>query len=261
MNKKNVENKAISANQADTKIMDKSERLSIEDGESFSLKVSLADKVADYLREAIFRGKIAPGEQLREVPLSQALGISRGPIRDAFSRLEREGLVTIPRNGRTIVARLTREDFDEVYSLRLGLERVAMQYAIRNGTPADLIEMQRMVDVMVAQVDTQLDEKDAADLDLEFHDLIYQASRHKRLQSVWTDLRPQIYIFLLSRNVADSDFRVQMVRHQEIVDVIRSGDEIRAMECIEKHIQFAYNRIIKIYPTDAGQRGGQASDE
>src|SRR3954470_22686679 len=164
--KKPVENNDVALNNAASqmKFVDKSEKLTLEDGELFSLKVSLADKAADYLREAIFRGKIAPGEQLREVPLSQALGISRGPIRDAFSRLEREGLVTIPRNGRTIVARLTREDFDEVYSLRLGLERVAMQYAIRNGTPADLDEMQRMVDVMVAQVETQLNEKEAADL-------------------------------------------------------------------------------------------------
>src|SRR6185436_11388533 len=119
-------------------------------------------------------------------------------------------------------------------------------------TAADLDEMQRMVDAMVVSVETELNEKDAADMDLEFHDVVYQASRHKRLQSVWADLRPQIYIFLLSRNVADSDFRVSMVRHQEIVDVIRAGDEVKAMECIERHIQFAYNRIIKIYPQADG---------
>lgn len=243
MKKSNVGNDGAAA----MKFIEKGDRLLGDEGDLLSLKVSLADRVADYLREAIFRGKIAPGEQLREVPLSQALGISRGPIRDAFSRLEREGLVTIPRNGRTIVARLEREDFDEVYSLRLGLERVAMQYAIRNALPADLDEMQRVVNVMIDQVDKDITEKDAADLDLQFHDIIYQASRHKRLQSVWADLRPQIYIFLLSRNVADSDFRVQMVRHQEIVDVIRSGNEAEAMKCIENHIQFAYNRIIKIY--------------
>jgi len=218
-----------------------------DDGILPSLKVSLADKVADYLREAIFRGKIAPGEQLREVPLSKVMGISRGPIRDAMNRLEREGLVTIPRNGRTIVARLTQEDFDEVYSLRLGLERVAMQYAIRNATPADLGEMQQIVNVMVEAVNRGISEKDAADLDLHFHDVLYQASCHKRLQSVWADLRPQIYIFLLSRNVADSDFRIQMTRHQEIVDVIRAKDEAQALQVIETHLQVAYNRISKTY--------------
>lgn len=215
-----------------------------------TLKMSLADRVADYLREAIFMGKIAPGEQLREVPLSKMLGISRGPIREALQKLEREGLVTIPRNGRTIVARLTREDFDEVYSLRVGLERVAMQYAIRNATPADLDEMQRLVDVMIERVNEGISEKDAADLDLQFHDVLYQASHHKRLQSVWSDLRPQIYIFLLSRNVADSDFRIQLDRHQEIVNVIREKNVEQALAVIETHLQVAYTRIIKTYEFD-----------
>jgi DNA-binding GntR family transcriptional regulator len=213
------------------------------------LKVSLSDKVTDYLRDAIFRGKLSPGEQLREMQLSQWLGVSRGPIRDALKQLEREGLVMIPSNGRTLVARLTREDFDEVYSLRLGLERVAMQYAIRNGTEADLNDMQDVVRTMVDQVSEGITAKHGADLDLQFHDLLYRASRHKRLQACWADLRPQIYVFLLSRNVADEDFRTQMSRHQEIVDVIRARDEEKAIECINNHIATAYNRIIKTYET------------
>jgi DNA-binding GntR family transcriptional regulator len=242
-----------SSNEDEIQFSQRGDVLHSDDVAPPSLKVSLANRVADYLRDAIFRGKIAPGEQLREVPLSNMLGISRGPIRDALSRLEREGLVTIPSNGRTIVARLTREDFDEVYSLRLGLERVAMQYAIRNATASDMDEMQRVVDMMVARVNEGINEKDAADLDLQFHDVVYQASHHKRLQSVWTDLRPQIYIFLLSRNVADSDFRIQMERHQEIVDVIRARDVERAMAVIETHLQVAYTRIIRTYESETEQ--------
>lgn len=219
-------------------------------GLSAPLKVSLADKVTDYLRDAIFRGKLSPGEQLREIQLSEWLSVSRGPIREALRQLEREGLVIIPSNGRTIVARLTREDFDEVYSLRLGLERVAMQYAIRNATQSDLDEMQQVVQNMIRQVNAGITEKHAADLDLQFHDLLYRSSRHKRLQACWADLRPQIYIFLLSRNVADQDFRTQMIGHQEIIDVIRERDEDKAIECINKHIAIAYNRIVKTYETE-----------
>jgi DNA-binding GntR family transcriptional regulator len=218
-------------------------------GLSSPLKVSLADKVTDYLRDAIFRGKLSPGEQLREIQLSEWLSVSRGPIREALRQLEREGLVVIPSNGRTIVARLAREDFDEVYSLRLGLERVAMQYAIRNATQVDLDDMRHVVHTMVRQVNAGITEKHAADLDLQFHDLLYRASRHKRLQSCWADLRPQIYIFLLSRNVADQDFRAQMIGHQEIIDVIRERNEDKAIECINKHIAIAYNRIVKTYET------------
>lgn len=175
------------------------------------------------------------------------MGVSRGPIREALGQLEREGLVIIPRNGRTTVARLTKDDFDEVYSLRTGLERVAVQYAIRNATDADLDGMQQIVDTMVRKVKTGLTEKEAADLDLHFHDVLYQASAHKRLQACWADLRPQIYIFLLSRNVADPDFRTQIIHHQDIVDLIRARDEAGAIQCIEDHIRVAYNRIIKIY--------------
>jgi DNA-binding GntR family transcriptional regulator len=220
-----------------------------EAGLASPLKVSLADKVVDHLRDAIFRGKLSPGEQLREMQLSQWLGVSRGPIRDALKQLEREGLVIIPSNGRTIVARLTREDFDEVYSLRLGLEQVAMQYAIRNATEADIKEMQDVVHDMISQVNAGISAKQGADLDLHFHDLLYRASRHKRLQACWADLRPQIYIFLLSRNVADQDFRTQMIGHQELVDVIRARDEDQAIQVINKHIAIAYTRIIKTYET------------
>jgi DNA-binding GntR family transcriptional regulator len=53
----------------------------------------LADEVADRIRDAIFDGGYAPGSQLREVELAQVLGVSRGPVREALLRLEREGLV------------------------------------------------------------------------------------------------------------------------------------------------------------------------
>src|SRR5258706_8546887 len=103
---------------------------------------SLADKVVDQIREAIFRGQFAAGEQLRETMLADFFHVSRGPIREALTKLEREGLVMMRPNRTAIVARLTRQDFEEVYSLRLALERLAMRDAIRAATPADLDEMQ-----------------------------------------------------------------------------------------------------------------------
>jgi DNA-binding GntR family transcriptional regulator len=210
---------------------------------------SLADKVVEQLREAILNGQFAPGEQLRETMLAEFFHVSRGPIREVLTQLEREGLVMMRPNRTAVVARLTRQDFEEVYSLRLALERLAVQYTIRNASPADVDGMQQVVQTMNDRVRDGINEKDAADLDLHFHDLLYQASRHKRLQACWADLRPQIYVFLLSRNVADPDFGVQMVLHQSIVTTLRSGDENQAVQCIEQHIQAAYDRIIKSYST------------
>ena len=86
----------------------------------------LADEVADRIRDAIFSGAYAPGEQLREVELSEALDVSRGPVREALFRLEREGLVHTAWHRGATVTTLASEDVAEISSLRAALERLAV---------------------------------------------------------------------------------------------------------------------------------------
>src|SRR5262245_56805154 len=89
-----------------------------------AVKRSLADDVVDRLRDAIFRGRFKPGEPLREEQLAAMLDVSRGPVREALVQLEREGLVLVRRHRGATVARLSRGDLEDVYSLRLALERL-----------------------------------------------------------------------------------------------------------------------------------------
>ena len=215
-------------------------------------KRTLTEDVTERLREAILRSHFAPGQHLSEELLARTLAVSRGPIREALLQLEREGLVLSQANGRTIVARLSRKDLDEVYSLRLALERVAVEYAIHNAQEQDFAGLQAMVDSMEQAAARGMSEQEAADLDIGFHDLLYQAAHHDRLNDVWANLRSQVYVFLLSRNVANPDFREQiMVRgHAEIVDALRRRDTERAIEQIEAHLRAAYERIVKNYPPD-----------
>ena len=88
--------------------------------------------------------------------------------------------------------------------------------------------MQAVVDDLAAHIQQGINEQEAAELDLRFHDVLYRASGHQRLLNFWTSLRPQIYVFLLSRNVANPDFRDSVVRgHQDILHAIRDHDEDR----------------------------------
>src|SRR6476661_6655129 len=87
---------------------------------------SLADDIAERLRAAILAGHFDPGERLGEEKLAQKMNVSRGPIREAFVRLEREGLVVTRRNRGAFVAQLTREDLEELYTLRRALEPLAL---------------------------------------------------------------------------------------------------------------------------------------
>ena len=174
--------------------------------------------------------------------------MSRGPIREALTRLEHEGLVINRPNGRAFVARLSRDDLDEVYTLRRVLESLAVACACQKATPADLAEMQAILDDMRTRIEQGISEQEAAELDLRFHDVLYRSSGNQRLLTFWTTLRPQIYIFLLSRNVANSDFRESVVRgHRDILDAISDRDAARAQAVIEGHLGFAYSRVIGSY--------------
>ena len=213
-----------------------------------TVKRSLADDVVDRLRDAILHGGLKPGEPLREEQLAASLDVSRGPVREALVQLEREGLVIVRRHRGATVARLSRADVEEVYSLRLALERLAAQRAVRYATEEDFAAMEAVLRAFDDVLSHNPSEKEVADLDVRFHDLIYRAAHHQRLYDCWSNLRAQIYIFLLSRNVANPDFRVVTVRsHQDLLDILRTRDEARAVQEIEAHMLGAYERVIQIY--------------
>src|SRR6202012_4058945 len=103
-----------------------------------AVRTSLGDVVAERLREAIMNSELEPGQHLREEQISESLDVSRGPVRDAFLILEREGLVTLSRHRGATVVELMLEDLGEVYSLRSALESLAVRLAIRRHEPADI---------------------------------------------------------------------------------------------------------------------------
>ena len=206
----------------------------------------LAEDVATRLRTAILKGHFSPGERLREERLAQALDVSRGPVREALAQLERQGLVVINRNRGAIVAQLAREDLDELYTLRLALEVLAVERAARfaDATLDQLFDA--VISKMVSTFERGMTEAEAAELDLELHDLIYAAANHRRLQETWATIRPQIHILLLNRNVAHGDFREMLITsHQDLVGAIHNRDEVAAVTFIREHLAGSYERVVR----------------
>lgn len=219
-------------------------------------KRGLADQVAERLRDAILRGYFAPGQPLREEQLATTLQVSRGPVREALVQLEREGLVLVRPNRGASVARLSRADVEEVYSLRLVLERMAVQYAIRHATDQDFAAIAQVLREMNDAWKGSITEQQAAELDIRFHDLVYQAARHARLYDSWANLKSQIYVFLLARNVANPDFRDHAYRsHAAILDALQQRNENDAIQLIEDHLSQAYIRVMGTYDDTANGNG------
>lgn len=206
---------------------------------------TLAHEVMERLRDAILRNQLRPGQQLRENSLAESMGVSRGPVREALIQLEREGLILRERNRTAMVARLSRKDLDEIHSLRVSLEGLAVTCACRNATTADLDVMQDVIEAMTREVNAGLTEQEGADLDLRFHDLLYRSSRHDRLQAIWSTLRHQVYLILLNRNAANPNYAEILVEgHRDILDAIRARDEAKARAVAESHLRFAYETVL-----------------
>jgi DNA-binding GntR family transcriptional regulator len=213
----------------------------------------LAASIRSRLRQAILQGDFAPGERLREVEIAARHQVSRGPVREALLQLEQEGLVLLRRNRGAVVARLSRADLEEVYSLRLALERLAVARAARHGTETDFEVMDAVLHEFRGTGSGQpLTEQQAADQDVRFHDAVYRAAHHERLYATWSSIRSQVYVLLLSRNVAGPDFREDTyVGHLELAYMIRARDEARVIEAIERHLEASYARVLASYPDES----------
>jgi DNA-binding GntR family transcriptional regulator len=204
---------------------------------------ALGDLVTDVLRKMIIEGQVKPGQHLKESELADALKVSRGPIRQALARLEVEGYVELRRHRGAFVSTLTKADVEEVHTLRGAIERLAASRACTRLQGEGFAKMDAVLERMKG-VDTAIDPEDAVELDLQFHDIIYDYCDHKRVQRVWASIRGQVTVFLRARNASFPDFlEVGYVEHLELRDTLALGDPQAAQKAVDKHISGAYERL------------------
>jgi DNA-binding GntR family transcriptional regulator len=192
----------------------------------------LFQEVGDHLREAILQGRFRPGERLREAELAAMLEVSRGPVREALARLEHEGLVITRRNRGASVVRLTREDEEEVRSLRLVIERLAVQLAVQHATEADIDALKDEID-RLRGAGPRPTVQELAEFEVRFDDLLFSAARHKRLSASWRALRSQLFLLLASRSADRLATRDALLdRHTALLGAVRSRNEQAALTLV-----------------------------
>ena len=178
----------------------------------------LRDVVFNTLRQAIITGEFAPGERLMEIALANRLGVSRTPVREAIRKLELEGLVVmIPMSFfillEELAAELAAERMDEEGQEKLDQALVEFESAIESGDNAAI-----------------------ADSDMEFHDIIFDATGNPRLIQIIGNLREQFYRYRLEY-VKDTDYHIVLLNeHKELVNAIRAGKKEEARKIMKKHI-------------------------
>ena len=172
----------------------------------------LRDVVFNTLREAILKGELKPGERLMELQLAAKLGVSRTPIREAIRMLEQEGLaVTIPRKGAE-VAKMTEKDMEDVLQIRDALDELAASIACEQMTKEQLDTLTETMHEFEESTKSK-DLKKIAAADVQFHDIIYQATGNPKLVNMLNNLREQMYRYRLEY-LKDKKMREEMQQLQ-----------------------------------------------
>ena len=141
---------------------------------------SVEQRVAQTLRDLIVDGQLPAGTPLVQRDLAQQLGVSPTPVRAGLSQLEREGFVAVTPTGRAIVSRLTREDFEEIYAARLGLEGLAANLGARACGKAEIAAMKETLRDLRRLAEEQ-NVNDYLHQRWAFHAICYRASGRQRL--------------------------------------------------------------------------------
>ena len=225
----------------------------MEDGADIPLlaeRESVEQRVAQTLRELIVTGRLREGSPLVHRDLAQRLGVSPTPVRVALTQLEREGLVEVGRTGRAAVTRCTREDFEEIYAARSGLEGLAARVGAVALADTDVAAMRRLLTRLRRLARAQDVEAYLAQR-WEFHATCYRASGRRRLvdEVERLFLRSGRYNRLVLSTAGR--FRESVARYGAFLEACEARDGAAAERAVQASIRWAVDRLGPLLPSES----------
>ncbi|GKV64027.1 MULTISPECIES: GntR family transcriptional regulator [unclassified Sporosarcina] len=195
--------------------------------------------VYENIKVAIVEGDIAPGTRLTETKVSEQLGVSTTPVREAFRRLASEGLVKIiPWRG-AIVQEFTTKQLANVYTCRESLEALAVDLAIDNMDDNGISELYNFVERSVETTSSS----EYFELSSAIHNTILRYADNDTLSNLLVQLNDVIYH---NRNISSfNDERRNEIykEHMEIVKAIEEKDKTQAKLAMQSHVRNGFNYI------------------
>ena len=202
-------------------------------------RLNISETVADAVRAMIVDGRLAPGERINEVRLSEALGVSRTPLREALNRLASEGALSqAPAIGYSVRA-LTVEEFAQVYAIRPLLDPEALRLA-GLPSPARLARLEALNGRFAKARDAEA----AIALDDDWHRELIAACPNKLLLEMIDGmiLRTRRYELALMRETPNR--RVASEDHERIMAALRAGDLDAACAALKHNMQTGFEPVI-----------------
>ena len=203
---------------------------------------SLPALVQKELEQSILAGELPAGSKLNEAAIADRLGVSRGPVREAFRALEESGLVRLEKNRGVFVRLIPVEEADEIYELRAVLDEFVGRRLAQAITHAQVRELRARVDQM---------ERAAASGDVdgylvtnvEFHDRLVELSGNAKLLGMYRRLVNELHLFRRASLAQSGVLPVSTREHRNIVDKIAAGQPLAAGRALHDHVMASRERM------------------
>lgn len=208
-----------------------------------TMKISLADRVYHTLENGILDGKYPEGEYLTEVHLSEELGVSRTPVREALRRLGQDGLIEETGKGALVVG-VAAGDISVIYEMRARIEGYAARLFTERVTAAHLKELSDNIELQDFYSAKAAAAENSGDLDTRFHEIIYSGCGSRALEDTLSSLNKKARRY---RRVSYEDPRRAKdaaAEHRAIYDAVSAGDGAAAETLMTRHIRNACESII-----------------
>ena len=206
--------------------------------DSVSHRQVFREEIRNAIREAIFSGKLNPGDRIIETSWAKELGVAQGPVREAIRDLEAMGLVeTVPFKGSRIRT-LTEKDVRDNYSVRICLESKSIRDAIIQLDDQRMAELVGHLRTILLEMDdcaNRGDLRQFTDCDTLFHRAIIDATGNQVLLKLWE----QCYMrngFRVSALTDATRLRQRQSGHQQILEAICARDVKTATSMLEDHL-------------------------
>ena len=204
--------------------------------EKLKTQGTLSDKAYKSLKDNILSLELKPGEVLLEDRLSEMLGISRTPIREALKKLAYEGLVSYSVGKGNCVTELNMEYFLNIYTIRDSLETLAVRLATKNRTEADIKNLRKLIaDQTNIANQTVLDDRHYLEVDRRFHIKIASSSKNDMLVRYLNQINESYNRYLFFTRFDRRAIKV-IGEHTEIIDAIEEGNAKEAIEVMIGHL-------------------------
>lgn len=208
-------------------------------------RLSMRDEAYELIKQAILMGELAPEMKVKDKELSERLGISRTPVREAMLRLEDEGLIVSKPNSYTMIAPINYDEVKEVYGIVIALEKLALQQALSQ-LDSDLYQQLIQINNAYGKAIEQGHAKDSFKLDYEFHQLIVKLAKNTELEKITVKLKDKIARVEAFYFTDITPKEKSLQDHHAILDAIEKGDYEQASLHLESNWRNSLQHILNL---------------